>query len=69
MLNNKQAVISNQQSLNLSPFIVIYDIVVPKKGQLPQSESSYSISFTAYYANQYKHSYDGTFQDFVDCVI
>ncbi|WP_340009022.1 hypothetical protein MHH52_12965 [Paenibacillus sp. FSL K6-0276] len=31
--------ISNQQSLNLSPFMAIYDIVVPKDNMLRQSNA------------------------------
>jgi hypothetical protein len=34
--------ISNQQSLNLSPFMAIYDIVVPKDNMLRQINASSS---------------------------
>ncbi|HDR7213720.1 TPA: IS5/IS1182 family transposase, partial [Bacillus cytotoxicus] len=37
--------ISNQQSLNLSPFMAIYDIVVPKDNMLRQLNELVDFSF------------------------
>src|SRR4051812_31508921 len=37
--------ISNQQSLNLSPFMAIYDIVVPKDNMLRQINELVNFSF------------------------
>ena len=46
--------ISNQESLNLSPFIAIYDLVVPKDNMLLQIKELVDFSFVL---EELKHKY------------